>query len=49
MEKRLAGLDNKTAVKILLKMNSKKAGLVIGMMDSKKATLLTKEIAKMKK
>ena len=45
---RLSGLDNETAVQILLKMESKKAGLVIGMMDSKKATLLTKEIAKIK-
>jgi flagellar motility protein MotE (MotC chaperone) len=46
---RLSGLDNKTAVQILLKMNSKKAGLVIGMMEAKKATKLTKEIAKLKK
>ena len=46
---RLAGLDNETAVQILLKMNSKKAGLVIGMMDSEKATWLTKDIAKLKK
>ncbi len=45
---RLSGLDNDTAVLILLKMESKKAGLVIGMMDSRKATLLTKEIAKLK-
>ncbi|RJQ45390.1 MAG: hypothetical protein C4538_08150 [Nitrospiraceae bacterium] len=45
---RLSGLDNDTAVSILLKMESKKAGLVIGMMESKKATLLTKEIAKLK-
>lgn len=47
--KRLSGLDNETAVQILLKMKSKKAGLVIGMMNSDKATLLTKEIAKLKK
>ena len=46
---RLTGLDNETAVQILLKMASKKAGLVIGMMESKKATKLTKEIAKIKK
>ena len=46
---RLTGLDNETAVQILLKMASKKAGLVIGMMESKKATTLTKEIAKIKK
>ncbi len=46
---RLSGLDEKTAVEILLKMNSKKAGLVIGMMEAKKATLLTKKIAKLKK
>lgn len=45
---RLSGLDNETAVQILLKMESKKAGLVIGMMDSRKATVLTKEIAKLK-
>lgn len=45
---RLSGLDNETSVQILLKMESKKAGLVIGMMDSKKATLLTKEITKLK-
>lgn len=45
---RLEGLDNETAVQILLKMDSKKAGLVIGMMDTKKATFLTKEIAKLK-
>ncbi len=46
---RLGGLDNKTAVQILLKMNSKKAGLVIGMMEARKATALTKEITKIKK
>lgn len=46
---RLTGLDDKTAVQILLKMNSKKAGLVIGMMETKKATTLTKAIARMKK
>lgn len=46
---RLSGLDNETAVLILLKMSSKKAGLVIGMMETKKATLLTKKIAKLKK
>jgi flagellar motility protein MotE (MotC chaperone) len=46
---RLSGLDNETAVQILLKMNSKKAGLVIGMMEAQKATSLTKEIAKLKK
>ena len=46
---RLAGLDDKTAVKILLKMNSKKAGMVIGMMEAKKATVLTEKIAKLKK
>ena len=46
---RLSGLDTDTAVQILLMMNSKKAGLVIGMMDSYKAMVLTKEIANMKK
>ncbi len=46
---RLSGLDNKTAVQILLKMKSKKAGLVIGNMKPRKATLLTKEIARLKK
>jgi flagellar motility protein MotE (MotC chaperone) len=46
---RLSGLDNDTAVQILLKMNSKKAGLVIGMMNPAKATRLTKSIAKLKK
>ncbi len=46
---RLSGLDSSIAVQILLKMNSKKAGLVIGMMDTKKATLLTKNLAKIKK
>lgn len=46
---RLSGLDNKTAVQILLKMNSKKAGLVIGMMATNKATVLTKDIARLKK
>jgi len=45
---RLGGLDDESAVQILLKMDSKKAGLVIGMMDAKKATFLTKEIAKLK-
>ncbi|MEW6601433.1 MAG: hypothetical protein AB1499_10730 [Nitrospirota bacterium] len=45
---RLSGLDNETAVQILLKMESKKAGLVIGMMGASRATLLTKEIAKLK-
>lgn len=45
---RLSGLDNDTAVQILLKMESKKAGLVIGMMGPRKATLLTKEITKLK-
>ncbi|HDH53288.1 MAG TPA: hypothetical protein ENH24_02260 [Nitrospirae bacterium] len=46
---RISGLDTKTAVRILLKMNSKKAGLVLGMMETGKATRLTKEIAKLKK
>ena len=46
---RLSGLDNKTAVQILLKMSSKKAGLVIGMMNPAKATILTKHLAKLKK
>jgi len=46
---RLSGLDNDTAILILLKMNSKKAGLVIGNMDSEKATVLTKQIAKLRK
>jgi flagellar motility protein MotE (MotC chaperone) len=46
---RLSGLDRETAVQVLLMMNSKKAGLVIGNMEAKKATLLTKEIAKLKK
>jgi flagellar motility protein MotE (MotC chaperone) len=45
---RISGLDNDTAVQILLKMESKKAGLVIGMMGAQRATLLTKEIAKLK-
>ncbi|RJQ22419.1 MAG: hypothetical protein C4560_02525 [Nitrospiraceae bacterium] len=45
---RIAGLDNETAVQILLKMESKKAGLVMGMMDTKKATFLTKELARLK-
>jgi flagellar motility protein MotE (MotC chaperone) len=45
---RLSGLDNDTAVQILLKMESKKAGLVIGIMGPQKATLLTKEITKLK-
>jgi flagellar motility protein MotE (MotC chaperone) len=44
---RLATLDNKIAIKILLKMNSKKAGLVIGMMPAEKAGQLTKGIAKL--
>jgi flagellar motility protein MotE (MotC chaperone) len=46
---RLSGLDNDTAILILLKMSSKKAGLVIGNMDPKKATILTKQIAKLRK
>ena len=46
---RLSGLDTKTAVQILLKMNSKKAGLVIGMMEPERATGLTKEITRIKK
>ncbi len=46
---RLSGLDDKTAVQILLKMSSKKAGLVIGMMNPAKATTLTKQIARLKK
>ncbi len=46
---RLSGLDTKTAVQILLKMKSKKAGLVIGNMKPGKATRLTKEIARLKK
>jgi flagellar motility protein MotE (MotC chaperone) len=46
---RISGLDNQTAVQILLKMNSKKAGLVIGMMEAEKATRLTKDLAKLKK
>ncbi len=46
---RLSGLDNTTTVKILLKMNSKKAGLVIGMMEPQKATSITKEMAELKR
>ncbi|MBC8412123.1 MAG: hypothetical protein ISR96_07545 [Nitrospira sp.] len=46
---RLTGLDNETAVQILLMMNSKKAGLIIGNMESKKATILTKEITQLRK
>jgi len=46
---RLSGLEASIAVQILLKMNSKKAGLVIGMMDTTKATMLTKDLAKIKK
>ncbi len=46
---RLSGLDDKTAVQILLKMSSKKAGLIIGNMKTTKATTLTKQIAKLKK
>ena len=46
---RLTGLEASIAVQILLKMNSKKAGLVIGMMDTTKATLLTKDLARLKK
>lgn len=46
---RLSGLDDETAVLILLKMDSKKAGLVIGMMEAGKATNLTREIARLKK
>jgi len=45
---RISGLDNDMAVQILLKMESKKAGLVIGMMGTQRATVLTKEIAKLK-
>jgi len=43
---RLSSLDRTTAVKILLLMNSKKAGAVIGMMDTAKAAQITKELAK---
>ena len=46
---RLTGLEASIAVQILLKMNSKKAGLVIGMMDTTRATLLTKDLTKLKK
>ena len=46
---RLSRLDNDTAVLILLKMGSKKAGLVMGNMKSGKATVLTKQIAKLRK
>jgi len=46
---RLSGLDNDTAVQILLKMESKKAGLVIGMMGPQKASNITRDIAKLKK
>jgi len=46
---RLSGLEATIAVQILLKMNSKKAGLVIGMMDTNQATLLTKDLTKLKK
>ena len=46
---RLSRLDNDTAVLILLKMGSKRAGLVIGNMESEKATVLTKQIAKLRK
>ena len=46
---RLSGLEASIAVQILLKMNSKKAGLVIGMMDTTQATMLTKDLTKLKK
>ena len=46
---RLSGLEATIAVQILLKMNSKKAGLVLGMMDTNQATLLTKDLTKLKK
>jgi len=46
---RLTGLEASIAVQILLKMTSKKAGLVIGMMDTTRATLLTKDLTKIKK
>ncbi len=46
---RLSGLEAPIAVQILLKMNSKKAGLVIGMMETTKATTITKDLAKLKK
>lgn len=46
---RLSGLEASIAVQILLQMNSKKAGLVIGMMDTTQATLLTKDLTKLKK
>ncbi len=46
---RLSGLDEATAVKIILKMNSKKAGIVIGMMKTDKATRITKKIARLEK
>lgn len=43
---RLSNLDRTTAVKILLLMNSKKAGAIIGMMPTTKATQITKDLAK---
>ncbi len=46
---RLSQLDNEIAIKILLIMKSKKAGLVIGMMPAEKAGQLTKGIAKIGK
>lgn len=42
---RLSELDNSIAIKILLVMKSKKAGLVIGMIPAEKAGQLTKGIA----
>lgn len=46
---RLSGLDNATTVKILLMMNSKKAGIVMGMMEAERATEITKELARLQK
>ncbi|MBI4688637.1 MAG: hypothetical protein HY756_12840 [Nitrospirae bacterium] len=42
---RLSALDESTAIKIILKMKSKKAGAVIALMETKKAAAITEGIA----
>ena len=41
---RLSALDDKTVLRIMTKMKSKKAGAIIGLMEPKKAAALTKSM-----
>ncbi len=46
---RLSALDEPTAVEIILKMNSKKAGAIMALMNTKKVVSITKEMTRIVK